>query len=56
MAGFLRFLVMPAVPTFILVAARSAIPVVRRFPAPALLSRYRFAGPEVKFGPRDLGR
>jgi hypothetical protein len=55
MAAFLRLLIMLAVPTFALVAARNALPVIRRLPATKPLSRYRFGVPDVRFAPRDLG-
>jgi len=55
MAGFLRFLVMPAVPAFVVLAVKSALPAVRRRPAARPLSRYWFAVPEVRFAPSDLG-
>lgn len=54
MAAFLKLLALPTVPTFVLVAARNALPSVRRLPVrPA--SRYRFDVPEAIFLPGDLG-
>jgi len=55
MAAFLKLLALPTVPTFVLVAARNALPSVRRLPVTRPLSRYRFNVPEVIFMPRDLG-
>ena len=53
MAAILKLLTLPAVPTFLVVAARSALPAVRR-PVSRSLSRYRFEVSNVTFGPRDL--
>ena len=55
MSAFVKLLVMPAVPTFVVVAARSALPAVRRWPVTGPLSRFRFGVPDVTFAPRDLG-
>ncbi len=56
MAGFLRLLVMPAVPAYVLLTARRALPGVRRLTSLGPVSRYHFAVPDVTFLPRDLRR
>ncbi len=56
MAGFLRLLVMPAVPAYVLLTARRALPGVRRLNSLAPVTRDRFAVPDVTFLPRDLRR
>jgi hypothetical protein len=51
MAGFLRLLLMPSVPTYVMTAAW--FPLVRRLPVAGPLSRYRFGA--LWFASRDLG-
>ena len=55
MSALLKMLALPTVPTFVIVAARNALPAVRRLPVTKPISRYRFDVPTVKFGPRDFG-
>lgn len=55
MAALLRLLSLPTLPAFVLVAAKNALPAIRRLPVTKPLSRYRFDAPEVTFGPRDFG-
>jgi len=54
-SAFLKLLALPTVPTFVMVAARNALPAVRRLPITKPMSRYRFEVPAITFGPRDLG-
>ena len=55
MTVLLRLLVMPAVPSLVVAAARNALPAFRRWPASRPLSRYQIGTLDVRFGPRDLG-
>ncbi len=55
MAGFLRLLVTPAVPTYVALTARLPLPLVRRLTSKRPVSLYRFDVPDVNFAPSDLG-
>jgi hypothetical protein len=55
MSALLKMLVLPTVPTFVMVAAKNALPAVRRIPAAKPMARYRLDAPIVTFSPRDFG-